>query len=202
MMPSAAGGANWRGAAVDPETGWLYVPSVTLTSSLAVNPTDSARSKFRYVGFPGLVSGPRGLPLIKPPYSRITAIDLNTGEHRWQVAHGPGPKDHPAIAHLNLPDLGSNSQGVLSNGGLVLTKTLLFIIQAELDEQSMTRQGKRGHLRAFDKKSGELVFEHQMEPTPHGTPITYMHEGKQYVVLAAGGDRQPAQLVAFALEAP
>ena len=117
MMPSAAGGANWRGAAVDPETGWLYVPSVTLITSLAVNEADGARTKFRYVGFPELVNGPRGLPLIKPPYSRITAIDLNTGDHRWQVPHGPGPKDHPAIAHLDLPDLGSNSQGVLSNGG-------------------------------------------------------------------------------------
>ena len=73
------------------------------------------------------------------------------------------------------------------------------MIQAELDEQSMTRQGARGHLRAFDKKNGDLLWEYEMEPTPHGTPMTYMHEGKQYVVLAAGGDGQPSQLIAFAL---
>ena len=94
-LPSAAGGANWRGAAVDPEAGVLYVPSMTKVMSFGVQPADAARSEFRYVDALNLVDGPRGLPLVKPPYSRITAIDLNTGEHLWQVAHGPGPKDHP-----------------------------------------------------------------------------------------------------------
>jgi quinoprotein glucose dehydrogenase len=200
MLPSAAGGANWRGAAVDPETGVLYVPSMTLVMVNGLRAADPARSGFRYVYGAGfLVPGPEGLPLVKPPWGRITAIDLNRGEHLWQVPHGSGPKDHPALAGLDLPDLGSNPHGVLSNGGLVLTKTLLFIIQAELDESSMLRMGDAGYLRAYDKRTGEKVWEHHMTPTPHGTPMTYLHQGRQYLVVAVGGMTQKAELVAFAL---
>jgi quinoprotein glucose dehydrogenase len=200
MLPSAAGGANWRGAAFDPETNILYVPSISLVMVNGLQATDPARSEFSYVYGAGfLVEGPQGLPLNKPPYSRISAIDLNTGKILWQVAHGAGPKDHPAIAHLNLPDLGDASQGVLSNGGSVLTKSLLFIIQAKFDKSRMTRQGDSGVMRAFDKKTGEKVWQHDIEITPHGTPMTYMHEGKQYVVLAAGDGKLGSKLIAFAL---
>ncbi len=201
-LPSAAGGANWRGAAVDPEAGVLYVPSMTKVMSFGVQPADAARSEFRYVDALGLVEGPRGLPLVKPPYSRITAIDLNTGEHLWQVAHGPGPKDHPAIAHLGLPDLGSASHGILSNGGLVLTKDLIFIIQADYDPSRMTFMGDAGHIRAYDKRDGAKLWEHRVEPTPHGTPMTYLHEGRQYVAFTVGAGRweQTPALVALALE--
>ncbi|MYF03627.1 MAG: PQQ-binding-like beta-propeller repeat protein [Holophagales bacterium] len=163
---------------------------------------DAARSEFRYVDALGLLEGPRGLPLVKPPYSRITAIDLNTGEHLWQVAHGPGPKDHPAIAHLDLPDLGSASHGILSNGGLVLTRDLIFIIQADYDPSRMTFMGDAGHIRAYDKRDGAKLWEHRVEPTPHGTPMTYLHEGRQYVAFTVGagrGEQIPA-LVALALE--
>ena len=198
-LPSAAGGANWRGAAVDPEAGVLYVPSMTQVLSYGVQPADPARSEFRYVAAVDFMEGPRGLPLVKPPYSRITTIDLNTGEHLWQVAHGPGPKDHPAIAHLDLPDQGSPSHGVLSNGGLVLTKDLIFIIQADYDTSRMTFMGDAGHVRAYDKGDGAKLWEHRVEPTPHGTPMTYLHEGRQYVAFTVGrGDQSPA-LVALAL---
>jgi quinoprotein glucose dehydrogenase len=200
MLPSAAGGANWRGAAVDPESGSLYVPSMTLVMVNGLQATDPARSEFRYVyGADFLVPGPRGLPLVKPPYGRLTRIDLNRGEHVWQVPDGPGPKDHPELAGLGLGDLGSSAHGVLSNGGLVLTRTLVFNIQAELDESSMLRMGKRGFLRVFDKETGAKVLEREVVPTPHGTPMTYLHRGKQYVVVAVGGMDQPAQLVAFTL---
>ena len=200
MLPSAAGGANWRGAAFDPETNVLYVPSISLVMINGLREVDAARSEFRYVYGAGfVVDGPEGLPLNKPPYSRISAIDLDTGKILWQVPHGPGPKDHPAIAHLDLPDLGDASQGVLSNGGSVLTKSLLFIIQAKYDKSTLTRQGDTGVIRAFDKKTGEKVWEHQIEITPHGTPMTYMHEGKQYIVLAAGNGKMGTRLIAFAL---
>ena len=199
-LPSAAGGANWRGAAVDPEAGVLYVPSMTQVLSYGVQAADPARSEFRYVAAVSFMAGPQGLPLVKPPYSRITAIDLNTGEHLWQVAHGPGPKDHPAIAHLDLPDLGSPSHGVLSNGGLVLTKDLIFIIQADYDTSRMTFMGDAGYIRAYDKRDGAKLWEHRVEPTPHGTPMTYLHEGRQYVAFTVGNGRQDPALVAFALE--
>ncbi|HVS64088.1 MAG TPA: pyrroloquinoline quinone-dependent dehydrogenase [Thermoanaerobaculia bacterium] len=200
MLPSAAGGANWRGAAIDPEDGSLYVPSMTLVMVNGLREADPARSEFRYVyGADFLVPGPRGLPLIKPPYGRVTKIDLNRGEIVWQVADGPGPKDHPELAGLSLGDLGSAAHGVLSNGGLVLTRSLLFVIQAEVDESNMMRMGKTGYLRAFDKETGAKVFERVVEPTPHGSPMTYLHEGRQYLVVAVGGIDQPAQLVAFEL---
>ncbi|HUP23885.1 MAG TPA: pyrroloquinoline quinone-dependent dehydrogenase [Thermoanaerobaculia bacterium] len=200
MLPSAAGGANWRGAAIDPETGVLFVPSMTLAMELGVGLADPARSEFTYVYAASfLPKGPQGLPLTKPPYGRITAIDLNRGEHLWQVADGPGPQDHPAIAHLDMPNLGNSSHGVLSNGGLLLTKTLLFAIQAKLDESTLLRQGKEGWIRAYDKQTGAKVWEREVVPTPHGSPMTYSHGGKQYLVVAAGGMVQPAQLLAFAL---
>ena len=199
-LPSAAGGANWRGAAVDPEAGVLYVPSMTQVLSYAVQPADPARSEFRYVAAVSFMAGPQGLPLVKPPYSRITAIDLNTGEHLWQVAHGPGPKDHPAIAHLDLPDLGSPSHGVLSNGGLVLTKDLIFIIQADYDTSRMTFMGDAGFIRAYARHDGAKLWEHRVEPTPHGTPMTYLHEGRQYVAFTVGRGEQSPALVALALE--
>ncbi len=199
QLPSAAGGANWGGAAFDPETGILYVPSMTLAMFSASVPPDPSRSDFRYVGSIGISPMPEGLPLLKPPYGRITAIDLDRGDHVWQVAHGPGPKNHPRLAALNLPDLGSNAHGVLSNGGLVLTKTLLFIIQADLDPTSMLRMGKFGYLRAFDKATGEKVWEQRIEPTPHGTPMTYSHQGRQYLAVATGGNGQESVLMAFAL---
>jgi quinoprotein glucose dehydrogenase len=173
---------------------------MTLVMELGVGKPDAARSDFDYVyGADFLVKGPQGLPLIKPPYGRITAIDLNRGEHLWQVADGPGPKDHPAIAHLGLGDLGNAAHGVLSNGGILLTKSLLFAIQATVDENSMMRMGRAGWIRAYDKTTGEKVWEREVVPTPHGSPMTYQHQGKQYVVVAAGGLEQPAQLLAFAL---
>ena len=103
MLPSAAGGANWSGAAFDPETGWLYVPSMTLPMLNAVGPADPARSEFKYMrAGQFLPPGPQGLPLVKPPYGRITAIDLNRGETAWQVPHGDGPRHHPPLKDLKL----------------------------------------------------------------------------------------------------
>jgi quinoprotein glucose dehydrogenase len=208
MMPSAAGGANWRGAALDPETGWLYVPSMTLMMINTLGKGDPNRVKFDYTYSPGevgwLLTGPDDLPLVKPPWGRITAIDLNRGEIAWVVPHGVGPKDHPMLQGLELPErLGAAANGVLSNGGPLLTKTLLFAIQAEVDPKDMMRMGDQGYLAAWDKASGELLWEQEMKPTPHGNPMTYLHGGKQFVVVSAGGGLagalQPSQLIAYAL---
>lgn len=199
-LPSAAGGANWGGAAFDPETGILYVPSMTLPMVLGLSKPDPNRSSFQYIRTGSfLVEGPRGLPLVKPPYGRITAIDLNRGEHVWQVPHGYGPRDHPAIAHLNLGPLGSAANGIFSNGGGILTKELFFIIQAEEDTKSIMRMGKTGFIRAYNKTNGDLVWERKVNSTPHGTPMTYMHDGKQFLVFAIGGARQTSEFLAFAL---
>jgi quinoprotein glucose dehydrogenase len=96
-LPGVNIGANWTGAAVDPETGTLYVPSITNPIAFTLLPTDPARSQFRNVASPALTDGPDGLPLFKPPYGRVTAIDLNTGEHRWMAPLGTGPREHPRL---------------------------------------------------------------------------------------------------------
>jgi quinoprotein glucose dehydrogenase len=201
QMPGPAGGANWGGAAYDPETGWLYVPSMSWPFVIGLSQPDKSRSGFRYIRTgPFVVQGPQGLPLLKPPYGRITAIDLGRGEIAWQVPHGDGPRQHPAIKHLELGPLGAAANGVFSNGGGVLTKQLFFVIQADEDPANMTmRMGKGGFLRAFDKSNGKLLLERALGSTPHGTPMTYLAGGKQYVVLAVGGMGQKSELLAFAL---
>ena len=198
-LPGGGGGANWAGAAVDPETGVLYVHSNTIARVLAIQKANPDRTEFDYVrGQPAYVLGPRGLPLVKPPWGRITAIDLNVGEILWQVPHGNGPRNHPAIEHLELGLLGAPGHRGLSSGGPMVTKTLLFYSQAARGpDLSMSKT--EYYLRAFDKYNGEKLWERQLDIAPHGAPMTYMVNGRQYVVVAAGGRQQPAELIAFAL---
>ena len=200
QMPSAAGGANWGGAAFDPESGFLYLEAANIVGLAALNKGDPARGQSAY-----LVANPvgphlsNGLPLIKPPYGTVTAIDLNKGEIAWQVAQGDGPRDHPAIKHLNLPPLGASSHTFLSSGGPLLTKTLLFINQAQTRNDGPGMSETEFYMHAFDKKSGALLWEMKLPLPPYGTPMTYSHKGKQYIVVAAGGGGAPGKLLAFAL---
>jgi len=125
------------------------------------------------------------LPLTKPPYGRITAIDLNTGDHVWMVPHGEGPRQR--IIDLGIVDpgpVGSNSRT-----GPVLTKTLLFIAQQD---------GGRSVLRAFDKATGDVVHELDLPSVPSATPMTYMVDGKQYISIALGGGTE-ASVVSYAV---
>jgi quinoprotein glucose dehydrogenase len=165
-LPGGGGGANWAGAAVDLESGVLYVHSNTIARVVAIHKADPDRTEFDYIrGQPRYVTGPRGLPLVKPPWGRITAIDLNVGEILWQVPHGNGPRDHPAIKHLDLGPLGAPGHRGISSGGPVVTKTLLFYSQAargpklELSESDY-------YLRAFDKHTGETLWERQLDIAP------------------------------------
>ena len=110
QLPGAGGGANWPGAAFDPETATLYVPSSTQPSVHPLSQPDQARSDLAYVGsFLAGARGPRGLPLVKPPWGRVTAIDLDRGEHLWMTPNGHGPGEHPALAGLQLGMLGGGS---------------------------------------------------------------------------------------------
>ena len=192
-MPGWAGGGNWWGAAFDPETGLFYIPSLTAPIVVKLNKPDAARSDFDYVrgggGFGGGVEGPRGLPLFKPPYGRITAINLNTGDHAWTIPHGDGPRKQ--ISELVGKDVGPLGSG---GGGPLLTKTLLFAGQG-----AGGRGGRAGGganvFRAFDKASGRIVAELPLPAPPSGTPMTYLAGGKQYIVLAT----VDAKLVAYGL---
>jgi quinoprotein glucose dehydrogenase len=201
MLPSPAGGANWMGACVDPETGIMYVPSMSWIVALGVREQTNGRSEFSHTLSFGDFGVPtiEGLPIVKPPYGRITAIDLNKGENVWQVPHGQGPTDHPLLKDLNLGPLGAATNGGLSNGGGFVTKSLLFMNQPDPDGTNTLNTGKDGVIRAFSKKDGAELWEHRLGKVPRGTPMTYMHEGKQYVVVAVGGAVQESELVALTL---
>jgi quinoprotein glucose dehydrogenase len=136
-----------------------------------------------------------GLPLMKPPYGRITAIDLTKGAFAWQVAHGDTPdavRNHPALKGLNIPRTGR--PGLL---GPTVTKTLVICGEAGF---ATNAAGKRGAmLRAYDKKTGEDRGAVTMPAPQTGCPMTYMLGGRQYIVLAIGGVAFPAELIAFRL---
>ncbi|MXY58221.1 MAG: PQQ-binding-like beta-propeller repeat protein, partial [Gammaproteobacteria bacterium] len=197
VVPGAAGGANFPGASVDPETGILYVESQTNPIGMAVVPTEPGTSDWDYVIAYQGTRGPQGLPIVKPPYRRITAIDLNTGEHVWQIPFGNGPTNHPAIKDLNLGPLGTPYGDVVAEGGILLTKTLLIGYLSKRGELGRRAQGT--FLRAFDKTTGELLGEVDVDIRLHGALMTYMHKGRQYIAAAGGGRRGDGELVAFAL---
>jgi quinoprotein glucose dehydrogenase len=213
VVPSAIGGANWQGGAVDPETGILYVGSMTSTSVMGLV-HDPKRSSMDYVsGGAGLDSparkpdappitgdnlGPQKLPLLKPPYGRITAIDLNTGEHVWMAANADTPesiKNHPALKGLNIPNTGTPERA-----GILVTKTLLFSGEGAASFAiAASLHGGGPWLHAWDKRTGERVADIKLPSHQSGVPMSYMLSGKQYIVVAVSTVNQPSELVALTL---
>jgi quinoprotein glucose dehydrogenase len=207
QLPGSVGGADWQGAAFDPDTGMLYVPSITGPFVADLVKGDPKRTDLDYVpGRRAYPPGPEGLPLLKPPYGRITAIDLNKGDIAWMVPHGDGPRNHPLLKPLNLPPLGNPGRG-----GLFVTRTLLF---AGEGDPVMVRAGSRlppemprsiapgaggRKFRAFDKATGAVLWETELPAGTTGAPMTYLFEGKQFIVVAIGGVEQPAEYVALSL---
>lgn len=204
-MPGIIGGASWAGAAVDPDKGMIYIPSYTYPAVITLNKAKDSRADYAYTG--ALVfgpNGPRGLPLIKPPYGRITAIDLNTGEHKWMQPVGDGPRDHPTLRHLDLPPLGWAQRNFP-----LLTQTLLFAAaQAQWDVTGNSPRGnaievtfddQNPFLWAFDPDNGQLVSRTELPSNAQGAPMTYMADGKQYIVIPIGGANRPAELIALSL---
>jgi glucose dehydrogenase len=195
QLAGASGGANWNGATFDPETGMLYVGSRTVAFVADLFAPDPARSDLRYrAGMREIMNGPRGLPLMKPPYGRITAFDLNRGEQAWMVPNGDGPRNHPALAALKLPPLGDATPSAV-----IATKTLLFVTEADKSTPRSPVNVGGTKFKALDKATGEKVWEIDLGVGQNNTPMTYMHDGKQYVVVAIGGTDHPAELVALAL---
>ncbi len=135
-----------------------------------------------------------GLPIVKPPWGRITAIDMNTGEHVWTAANGDAHRDHPALAGLDLPPL-----GIASRPAALVTKTLLLIGDGA-DVLGGTHPDMWGRgFRAYDKATGRVLWETELAAGTTSGPMTYMHEGKQYVVVAVGGRAHEGEWVALSL---
>jgi quinoprotein glucose dehydrogenase len=141
--------------------------------------------------------GPQGLPLIKPPYGRITAIDLNSGDHLWMAANGEAPEwiaRHPALAGVKLPRTGR-----YEHVGLMVTKTLLFA--GEGSGLFAVPPGSGGPMfRAHDKKTGEIVGELKLPANQSGIPMTYLANGRQYIVVAVGAVAVPGEFVALTID--
>ncbi len=212
MLPSTGGGANWPGGAFDPETKMIYVCSSTVISPLGLVPPRPGQSDMRFVR--GAASDPaaaaaqpggggedgpnltvQGLPLVKPPYQRITAIDLNKGDLVWQVPHGETPdaiKNHPALRGVNIPRTGR-----LGRIGTLVTKTLVIAGEAGFATQP---DGRRGALlRAYDKATGQDRGAVYMPAPQTGSPMTYSLNGKQHIVVAISGQGFGGELIAFKL---
>ena len=197
VVPGAGGGANFPGATVDPETGIIYIPSATLPHGMGLVAPPGGTSDWPYIIQMDTKIGPFGLPLLKPPYRRITAIDLNTGEHVWQIPFGRGPANHPMLEHLNLPPLGSVFSDVVAEGGVLITKTLLISYLAQKDEIDPEAHGSI--LVAHDKMTGDLLGEVLVDQRLHGPPMSYQVGNKQYIAVAGGGRDDDNELLVFAL---
>jgi len=187
-LPSVLGGGNWEGGAYDPETGILYVGSMTNLSVLSLAPSPPG-TDIPYGFGGGNAPTVQGLPAVKPPYGSISAIDMKTGQLAWTIANADTPeniRNHPALKGLTIP-----RTGIVSRAGLLVTRTLLF-----------AGEGSSGSpvFRAHDKATGAILAEIALPGTQTGLPMTYLAEGKQYIIVAtAGGGGRAAEIVALAL---
>ena len=196
------GGSNWPGGAYDPETNIVYV-----TASVGVN----SMTICRYAeGSPmphGICQGPdagafggvrrvdvQGLPLLKPPYGTIAAVDLTKGEVLWEIPNGETPdeiRNHPALKGVELGRTGRAGQPP----GALATETLLIVAEPGYGP---TPNGERGSmLRAYEKATGRELAALQLPAPQSGSPMTYMRDGVQYLVIAVSGPDFPGELIAY-----
>jgi quinoprotein glucose dehydrogenase len=217
-MAAQGAATNWQGGSYDPETRTLYVSSQSQVAALGLMPPPPEITDFRYhqgtvltgvrrSGGSGSATSEggsatvsltvQGLPLVKPPYGQISAIDLNRGEVVWQVPHGETPdavRNHPALKGLALPRTGRTG-----SVGTLVTKSLVIAGEGNFGP---TPTGARGAmLRAYDKATGREVGAVYMPAPQTGSPMTYLLTGRQYLVVAISGGVHSGELVAFRLPA-
>lgn len=193
--PGIWGAGNWHTGAFDPETGYYYAAAHQLPDVYAVAEPTSETATMRYAGRSDLESAVPtldGLPIFKPPYGSITAIDMNSGEHVWSVANGDGPRDHPLLAGLDVGPL-----GIAGRAAPLLTRTFLF--SGEGSDAVIGTMGSGTLFRAWDKATGEVRWSIDLGMGTSGAPMTYMHEGRQYIVVALGATGAGSEFVALAV---
>src|SRR5215469_3937902 len=222
VLPGGWGSGNWNTSAFDPATGMYYAVSMTQAGSYGIvrNPdlespmlygiADRQRNQQQQNGGQGPQPAlpPQqnefrppasplnidGLPIWKPPYGRVTAYDMNKGTIAWMAANGDGQRNHPLLKGLDLPPLGN-----IGRPAPLLTKTLLIV--GDSSDAVMGQAGVSGpaKLRAFDKATGKVIAELDLPVGTTGGPMTYIADGKQYLVVPVGGRSYGAGWIAFAL---
>jgi quinoprotein glucose dehydrogenase len=220
VQPGAWGSANWNTGAFDPETAFYYAISQTMgPANRSVRKQTGMGATMEFADFAGAPAGGRGgqaetqpasqappstvnalsidgLPLIKGPYGRITAINLNTGTHVWTTPNGDGPRYHPLLKGLNLPPL-----GIPNRPAPLLTRTLLFLGEGSNAVNGTAdvdwAWGKK--FRAYDKATGRVVWEMELPSGTTAGPMTYLLRGKQYIIVSIGARDHPPEYVALAL---
>ncbi len=214
-VPSEVGGANWPGGSMDPENNFLYIHSHTQVFLNGLIPPASPQvSDMAFVGGtaraggPGPGGGGRGagggragtvqnLPLVKPPYDRITAYNMNTGDIVWQKTHSSTPDDirnHPALKGVTLPP--RTGQPGRTFIGVLTTKNLVIAGDGGVHTNAAGR--RVALLRAYDKQTGADVGAVEMPNKQTGSPMSYSIDGKQFIVIAVSGP-DGAEILAYAL---
>jgi quinoprotein glucose dehydrogenase len=200
QIGNTLGGTNWPGGSFDPESQVVFVHAANAgVSAYSVQHRPDLGDGQYVSGVAGRRGGGglnvQGLPLVKPPYGVLAAIDLTRGELKWQVPHGETPdnvRNHPLLKGMNLPRTGQNG-----SQGLVVTKTLVIIGDRQVTSPPGRERGAM--LRAYDKETGKEVGEVWMPAGQTGSPMTYLLDGRQYIVVAVGGPGFPGEYLAFAL---
>lgn len=191
LIPGALGAAAWEGGAIDIETGDLFVGSGTTVTAVGLAPDPDASDMAYIQSSRAVTPRVRGLPIVKPPYGRFTAIDLTTGDHRWQIANGATPeavRNHPDLQGLDIPPTGKSTRG-----GTLVTSTLLFAGEG---------WGGDPWLHAIDKRSGEVIHSVALPGTQNGHPITYEVDGQQYIAVSVGGPGMVPEVVGLRIVEP
>ncbi len=204
LVPGNAGGASWSGAAIDPETGTLYVGTYRLPTVVKIQKPERWQGSYDFIGMPSYPGGPRGLPLLKPPFGSIVAIDMNTGEHRWRIPVGRSD------AMASIRNLGIHDQlGLPFRNWTLVTKTVMIVVQMGYYSAPRFVPGLNlpvrelhnldPHLWVYDKSSGAMLAEMELPANATGAPMTYMAGGKQFVVFPVGGGTLAEEMIAVSL---
>jgi quinoprotein glucose dehydrogenase len=203
-VPGTGGGASWSGAAIDPETGTLYVGTQRLPITITLRKPAPWQGSYDFIGDATFLAGPRGLPLLKPPFGSMVAIDMNSGEHRWRIPVGSS-EAMASIQKLGIRD----KLGLPARNWALLTKTVMIVVQMgyrgaprflpEFNRYVYDLYNRDAYLRVYDKTTGEMLAEIPVPANATGAPITYMAGGKQFIAFPVGGGGLVEELIAVSL---
>jgi quinoprotein glucose dehydrogenase len=204
QVPGVAGGGNWAGAAIDPETGMLYVGTYRLPFVVTVRKPNSGESTYDFIGEFRYLPGPRGVPLLKPPFGSMLAIDMNSGEHRFRLPVGHG-EIIPSLRALGV----SAQLGFPTRSWALLTKNVMIVVQSGYYSTPRLNLALRRRIAdlnnfdpklwVYDKADGAMLAEIDLPANAVGAPITYMAGGKQFIAFPTGGGPLTEELIAVAL---